>query len=69
MTDRPPVAGLAKDGSRDDRVLPATRWLALAIIPFLLVAFVDLFFWPRSTDRYFAWTIKPPLTPLVLGSV
>ncbi|GAC1323829.1 MAG: hypothetical protein NVSMB13_04360 [Mycobacteriales bacterium] len=53
----------------DDRVLPATRWLALAIIPFLLVAFVDLFFWPGDTDRFFAWTIKPVLTPMVLGSV
>ncbi|MDQ6649012.1 MAG: hypothetical protein M3Z02_02665 [Actinomycetota bacterium] len=56
-------------GRADDRVLPATRVLSLAIIPFLLVAFVDLFFWPRDTDRFFAWTIKPALTPLVLGSV
>lgn len=55
--------------ARDDRVLPMTRAVSLAIIPFLVLAFVVLYFWPRDTDRLFAWTILPPLTPLILGSV
>lgn len=55
--------------ARDDRVLPATRALSIAIIPFLLVAFVVLFGWPDDTRRLFAWPIQPPLTPMVLGSV
>jgi hypothetical protein len=61
------------DGSNSgqDRVLPATRWLSIAIIPFLLVAFVVLYFWTSAADtaRLFAWKISPPFTPMVLGSV
>jgi hypothetical protein len=53
----------------DDRVLPATRWLSAVIVPFLVVAFVDLYFWPASTGRGFAWTIVPRLTPMLLGAV
>lgn len=54
---------------RDDRVLTSTRALSVAIIPFLVVAFIDLYFWPHDTNRFFAWTIKPGLTPMILGSV
>lgn len=52
----------------DDRVLPTSRWLAAGVAPFLVVAFVVLFPWPTSTDRWFAWTIRPTMTPMVLGS-
>lgn len=52
----------------DDRVLPTTRWLAAFVAPFLVVAFVVLYPWPTSTDRWFAWTIRPTMTPMVLGS-
>jgi hypothetical protein len=54
---------------RDDRVLPLTRAVSAAIIPFLLLAFVVLYFWPGDTGRLFAWPVAPPLTPLILGSV
>jgi hypothetical protein len=53
----------------DDHVVPLTRAVSLAIIPFLVVAFGVLYLWPRDTGRLFAWTIKPPLTPMILGSV
>ena len=54
-----------------DRVLPATRVLAAVIIPFLLVAFALLYFWPSADDtaRLFAWRIVPGFTSMVLGSV
>ena len=54
-----------------DRVLPGTRVLAVVIIPFLLVAFVLLYFWPSADDtaRLFAWRIVPGFTSMVLGSV
>jgi hypothetical protein len=54
-----------------DRVLPGTRVLSLVIIPFLLVAFVLLYFWPSADDtaRLFAWRIVPDFTAMVLGSV
>jgi hypothetical protein len=54
-----------------DRVLPATRVMSIVIIPFLLVAFVVLYFWPSADDtaRLFAWRIIPGFTSMVLGSV
>jgi hypothetical protein len=53
---------------RDDRILPETRWLAALIIPFLVVAFIILYFWPHDTDKLFAWTIKPSMTPMMLAA-
>jgi NADH:ubiquinone oxidoreductase subunit K len=54
---------------RDDAVLPATRVLSVAIVPFLVVAFVVLYLFPAHTDRLFAWTITSPMTAMVLGAV
>jgi hypothetical protein len=53
----------------DDAVLPATRALSAFIVPFLVVAFVVLYGFPRDTDRLFAWKIAPPMTPMTLGAV
>jgi uncharacterized membrane protein len=53
---------------RDDRVLAYTRVLSAVIIPFLLVAFGLLYFFPSETGRLFAWTIKPTVTSMVLAS-
>jgi hypothetical protein len=58
------ASGLA----HDDRILPETRWLAALIIPFLVVAFIILYFWPHDTDKLFAWTIKPTITPMMLAA-
>jgi hypothetical protein len=52
----------------DDRVLKQTRVLAAFIVPFLLVAFVLLYFFPGSTQDYFAWEIHPDITPLIMGA-
>lgn len=53
---------------RDDRVLPQTRWLAAVIVPVLVVAFVLLYLFPDHTDVHFAWTIRPRMTPLIMGA-
>ena len=53
---------------RDDRVVPSTKILSVFIAPFLIVAFVLLYFFPGETQRLFAWTIKPTMTPMVLAS-
>jgi hypothetical protein len=50
------------------RVLPLTRLVAFAIVPFLLVAVAVLYPVPSDTQRLFAWTIRPTLTAMVLGS-
>jgi hypothetical protein len=60
------MAAAADPGSvRDDRVLPVTRWLSVAIIPFLVVAFAVLYLFPHDTGRLFAWPVKPTLTSMI----
>jgi len=64
------MAAAADPGSvRDDRVLPVTRWLSVAIIPFLVVAFAVLYPFPHDTGRLFAWPVRPTLTAMILASV
>lgn len=53
---------------RDDRVLKQTHVLGGFIVPFLLVAFVALYFWPGDTKDYFAWEIHPDMTPMIMGA-
>ncbi len=58
---------------RDDRIFPETRWVGACIPPFLIVAFILLFFFPYdgvaiNGTPLFAWTIKPPMTPLLMGA-
>ena len=53
---------------RDDRVLPITRWTARLVVPFLAAAFVVLYGVPDRTTEFFAWTIRPDMTPIVMGA-
>ena len=53
---------------RDDRILPITRWVARFIVPFLAAAFLVLYGAPDRTTEFFAWTIRPDMTPLVMGA-
>jgi hypothetical protein len=65
------LAGIKRPGAnrtQDDAVLPVTRWLAIFIIPFLIVAAVLLYVWPNNTEKTFAWTIKPSMTPMMLAA-
>ena len=52
---------------RDDRLLAPTRWTATGIIPILAAAFLVLFLRPGQTERWWAWTVKPELTPMIMG--
>jgi hypothetical protein len=54
--------------TRTDQIFRETKWLAALVIPFLITAFVLLFFWPNQTEQTFAWTILPSMTPMMLGS-
>jgi hypothetical protein len=56
------------EGAGDDRVLPLTRWVAIAIVPFLVVAAVLLFAFSDRTGELFAWAIAPPLSAFLLAS-
>ncbi|MBE2197983.1 MAG: hypothetical protein IAE79_05185 [Anaerolinea sp.] len=53
---------------RDNLIYRETKWLALFIIPFLIAAFALLYFWPNHTDKTFAWTIRPTMTPMMLAA-
>jgi hypothetical protein len=53
---------------RDDRVYPETRLLGALIVPFLVVAFALLYFFPDDTRHWFAWDVQPTITPLIMGA-
>jgi hypothetical protein len=63
------AAEAGPESVRDDKILPLTRAVSLAIIPFLVVAFAVLYPFPADTGRLFAWPVKPTITPMILGSV
>ena len=47
---------------------PVTRWVAIAVIPFLVIAAFLLFVFPTRTGELFAWPIAPPLSAFLLAS-
>ena len=53
---------------RDDRVFRSTRLLGAVIVPFLVVAFALLYFFPDDTRHWFAWDVQPTITPLIMGA-
>jgi len=57
-----------RESQPDDRILPLTRGVAAAVIPFLVAAFVILYVMPQSTARLFAWEIASPLTTALMGA-
>jgi hypothetical protein len=66
MTDNKKLA--SRELARDDRILPTTKLALMIVVPFLVLAFLILYFYPeRSTER-FAWTIKPAMTALFIGA-
>ena len=62
------AVGFETDARTDDRILPLTRLVGMIIIPVLLVAFAILWGLPGRTTELFAWTIRPDMTPIVMGA-
>jgi hypothetical protein len=60
------VAPLPEESA--DRIQPLTKIIAALIIPFLVVAFVLLYFFPGESGRRFAWEIKPAMTAVWMGA-
>lgn len=52
----------------ENKILPETRWVAALVIPFLVVAFVILFFFPAQTESLFAWKIQPSMSAMMLAA-
>ncbi len=53
---------------QDDRIHPLTRIVLAIVIPFLLLAFLILYFFPDQSGQRFAWAIKPHMTAIIMGS-
>ena len=62
------MRAIHSSGARDDRLLGATRILSACITPFLVVGFGILYLFPDHTHQLFAWTIRPRMTPMMLGA-
>jgi hypothetical protein len=54
--------------SKSNRILTGTRWTAILIIPFLLVAWGILYLFPQDTEALFAWPITPAMTARLMGA-
>lgn len=59
---QPPPSG------RADRPVVETRWVCAFVSTVLVLAVAMLWIQPDRTDELFAWTIKPDITPLYMGS-
>ncbi len=53
---------------RNDQVDRLTRIVAINVVIAVGSAFVLLYGFPDQTTRLWAWTIKPPMTPMLMGS-
>jgi hypothetical protein len=53
---------------KDDRIFLLTRIVLIVVVPFLLLAFLILYFFPEMSAQRFAWGIKPHMTALFIGS-
>lgn len=49
-------------------ILPLTRIVSIVITAILLSAFIILYLFPGRTEQLFALTIRPDLTPMVMGA-
>ncbi len=53
---------------QDDAVLPVVRVVAVIIVVVLVLAVIVLYGMPDETERFWAWTINPQMTPLLMGA-
>jgi len=58
----------SRSSRRDDRILPITVWVGRILVPALLVASIILYVFPERTTELFAWTIRPNITPMLMGA-
>ena len=54
--------------ARDDRILPEVRGVAGLVVIVLLVAAGILYGFPDKTTEWFAWTIQPTMSALLMGA-
>ncbi|MBK8905233.1 MAG: hypothetical protein IPM53_28885 [Anaerolineaceae bacterium] len=52
----------------EDKIRPFTRIVAGVVVPFLILAFLILYFFPQESGERFAWAINPPMTAMFMGA-
>ncbi|MDX1686444.1 MAG: hypothetical protein R3248_00540 [Candidatus Promineifilaceae bacterium] len=52
----------------EDQIRPFTRIVAAIIVPFLVLAFLILYFFPQQSGERFAWAIQPSMTAMYMGA-
>lgn len=65
---KPPTQSTPAPNIPEDRVLPETRIILALLVPFLILAFLILYFIPGETAQRFSWEIKPAVTAALMGS-
>ena len=53
---------------KDNRILPFTKIVAAIVVPFLILAFLILYFFPQTSGQRFAWSINPHMTAMFMGA-
>jgi hypothetical protein len=53
---------------KNNAILPITRAALFVVVPFLLIAFMVLFFLPDRTGQLFAWAIGPHMSSMYIGA-
>lgn len=59
---------MASGANSSDQVLRETKWASVVIVAVLVPALVILWGLPTETKTLWAWTIKPAMTPIFMGS-
>jgi len=54
--------------AQDDRILPEVRAIGAGVVLVLVAAVIILYGMPAETERFWAWTIRPRMTPIVMGA-
>lgn len=54
--------------TNDDRIFPFTKIVAAIVVPFLVLAFIILYFFPELSGQHFAWPINPHMTAMFMGA-
>lgn len=54
--------------AQEDHILLFTRIVATVVVPFLILAFLILYFTPQLSGERFAWAIQPPMTAMFMGA-
>ena len=62
------AGGIHTNGARVRRLTPGMRRMLLVASGLVFLAGVPLFIGTEQTDRYFAWTVLPPMTAAFLGA-